>query len=75
MYPYMAVASLLVLQEIGCPRAARVNMTPIVLWLLMEEQGADEIFKTWRDTELIDEKENPRRALGYWDSWLSLPVK
>jgi hypothetical protein len=50
-------------------------MTPIVLWLLMEEQGADEIFKSWRDTELIDEKENPRRALGYWDSWLSLPVK
>ncbi len=56
-------------------RATRVNMTPIVLWLLMEEQGADEIFKSWRDTELIDEKENPRRALGYWDSWLSLPVK
>jgi hypothetical protein len=71
----MAAASLLVLQEVRYPRAARVNMTPTVLWLLMEEQGADEIFKSWRDTGLIDEKENPRRALGYWDSWLSLPVK
>ena len=45
------------------------------LWLLMEEQGADEIFKSWRDTGLIDEKENPRRALGCWDSWLPLPVR
>jgi hypothetical protein len=71
----MAAASLLVLQEVRYPRAARVNMTPTLLWLLMEEQGTDEIFKSWRDTGLIDEKENPRRALGYWDSWLSLPVK
>ncbi len=31
----------------------------------MEEQGADEIFKSWRDTGLIDEKKNPRQALGY----------
>jgi len=41
----------------------------------MEEQGADEIFKSWHDTGLIDEKENPKRALGYWDSWLSLLVR
>jgi len=41
----------------------------------MEEQGTDEILKNWHDTELIDEKENPRQALGYWDSLLSLPVK
>ena len=71
----MAAVYPLVLQEIGCPGAARVNMTPTVLWLLMEEQGADEIFKNWRDTGLIDEKENPRRALGCWDSWFSLLVR
>ena len=43
------------------------------LWVLMEEQGADEIFKSWRDTGLIDEKGGSRLALGYWDKWLSLP--
>ena len=43
------------------------------LWLKMEEQGADEIFKSWRDTGLMDEMGNPRKALDYWDSWLSLP--
>ncbi len=41
-------------------------------WLVMEEQGADEIIKSWRDTGLIDETGKPRKALGYWDSWLSL---
>ena len=45
------------------------------LWLLMEERGADEIFKSWRDTGLIDDKGNPRQALGCWDSWLPLTVK
>ena len=39
----------------------------------MKEQGADEIFKSWRNTGLMDEKGNPRKALDYWDSWLSLP--
>jgi len=43
------------------------------LWLSMEEQGVDEIFKSWRDTGLIDEDGNPRLALEYWDKWLSLP--
>jgi hypothetical protein len=43
------------------------------LWLSMEEQGVDEIFKSWRDTGLIDEEGNPRLALKYWDKWLSLP--
>ncbi len=42
-------------------------------WLVMEEQGADEIIKSWRDTGLIDEAGKPRKALDYWDSWLSLP--
>jgi len=42
------------------------------LWLSMEEQGVDEIFKSWRDTGLIDEGGNPRLALEYWDKWLSL---
>lgn len=44
-----------------------------MLWELMEENNTDEIFKSWRDTGLIDEKGNPRPALGYWDRWLSLP--
>lgn len=43
------------------------------LWKLMEERGADEIFKSWRDTGLIDENGKPRSALGYWDWWLSHP--
>jgi len=43
------------------------------LWIAMEEQGVDNIFKSWRDTGLIDEQGNPRLALGYWDKWLSLP--
>lgn len=42
------------------------------LWLKMKEQGADEIFKSWRDTGLIDENGAPRKALDYWDKWLSL---
>lgn len=42
-------------------------------WLVMEESGADEIFKSWRDTGLIDGNGDPRLALGYWDQWLSLP--
>jgi hypothetical protein len=43
------------------------------LWELMAQRGADEIFKSWRDTGLVDEKGDPRPALGYWDKWLSLP--
>jgi hypothetical protein len=43
------------------------------LWELMDESGADEIFKSWRDTGLIDENGKPRPSLGYWDQWLSLP--
>lgn len=43
------------------------------LWLKMKEQGADEIFKSWRDTGFIDENGNPRKALDYWDRWLALP--
>lgn len=43
------------------------------LWELMAESGADEIFKSWRDTGLIDGDGKPRPALGYWDKWLSLP--
>ena len=43
------------------------------LWLSMEEQGVDGIFKSWRDTGLIDEEGNPRLALEYWDKWLSIP--
>ena len=42
------------------------------LWELMSENDADEIFKSWRDTGLIDEDGKPRPALGYWDKWLSL---
>ena len=42
------------------------------LWVTMEEQDVDEIFKSWRDTGLIDEEGNPRLALKYWDKWLSL---
>ena len=42
------------------------------LWELMAENDADEIFKSWRDTGLIDEDGGPRPALGYWDKWLSL---
>jgi len=43
------------------------------LWKLMEEQGADEVFKSWRDTGLVDEEGHPRPSLGYWDKYLSLP--
>lgn len=42
------------------------------LWKLMEENNADEVFKSWRDTGLIDEYGNPRPSLGYWDQWFSL---
>jgi len=38
----------------------------------MEKQEADEIFKSWRDTDLLDEDGKPRRTLKYWDKWLSL---
>ena len=43
------------------------------LWKLMAENNADEIFKSWRDTGLINEDGDPRPALAYWDKWLSLP--
>jgi hypothetical protein len=43
------------------------------LWKVMEENNTDEIFKSWRDTGLIDEKGGPRPALGYWDRWLEIP--
>jgi hypothetical protein len=38
-----------------------------------EANNTDEIFKGWRDTGLIDEKEDPRAAHGYWDRWLKIP--
>ncbi len=43
------------------------------LWETMEANNADQIFKSWRDTGLIDEKGVPRPALGYWDRWLEIP--
>jgi hypothetical protein len=43
------------------------------LWFKMKEQGVDEIFKSWRDTGLIDQDGNPRKALDRWDRWISLP--
>jgi hypothetical protein len=43
------------------------------LWETMEANNTDEIFKSWRDTGLIDEKGDPRAALGYWDRWLEIP--
>lgn len=43
-----------------------------LLWLKMQQQGADEIFKSWRDTGLIDENGKPRISLSLWDKWLSI---
>lgn len=40
------------------------------LWLLMEEAGALELFKAWRDTGLFDESLEARPALRPWDRWL-----
>ena len=44
------------------------------LWKLMEEGGAPEIFKAWRDSGLFDENMNKRPALKLWDKWLRRPL-
>lgn len=35
--------------------------------------GVDELFKTWKDTGLLDGSGTPRKSLDTWESWLSLP--
>ena len=42
-------------------------------WETLEEMGADEFLKTWRDTGFLDGKGNYRLALQVWDAWLQLP--
>jgi len=46
-----------------------------LLWKKYFENVLDELFKTWRDTGLINEKGEPRPALFIWDAWLKLPVR
>jgi hypothetical protein len=44
-----------------------------LLWERLEKMGLPELFKSWRDTGLRDEKAQDRPALRTWDAWLALP--
>lgn len=46
-----------------------------VLWESLKQAGMPEIFKLWKDTGFLNEKDVRRKALKLWDHWLDLPVQ
>jgi hypothetical protein len=40
------------------------------LWPELEQQGVEEMHKTWKDTGLLDGNGRSRPALATWDRWM-----